>query len=99
MGRSIAAMRYFRGRLARIPTPFLMAYVTLADIALFLGIVPFELYCRQALVQHRGDVGFLLELLAANAFLIAFLLSAMVVATLALGRGFARAVRTLHPKS
>jgi hypothetical protein len=92
-------MRYLRQRLERIPTLFLMVYVVLADLVMVLGIVPFELYCRAALVQHRNDVGFLLEILAANAVLVVFLLSAMAIASLALGRGVLFAVRTLKIKT
>ncbi len=90
-------MRYVRERLERIPTLYLLAYVTIADVTLFAGIVPFELYCRSAMGTHRTDPSFLLAILGANILLILFLLSAMCAASVLLGRGVRRAARVTLP--
>jgi hypothetical protein len=97
MGRSIAAMRYLRRRLARISTLYLAAYVALTDVVLFAGVVPFELYCRSAILRHHGDVRFLLEVLAANAGALLLLLSAMLVSGVLFGRGAMGALRVILP--
>lgn len=80
-------MRYLRERLVRIPTLLLVAYVGIADVALFAGVIPFELYCRSAIVTHRNDTRLLLMLLVANACLLVFFLGAFVVSSLLFGRG------------
>jgi hypothetical protein len=90
-------MRYLRQRLERIRTSALVLFVTFADLALFFGIVPFELYCRSAIMQHRSDIPFLLSVLAANGVLVLFLLSAMGAASLLVARGARRAVRAAVP--
>jgi hypothetical protein len=71
--------------------------VTLADLVLFFGVVPFELYCRTALMQHRSDITFLVSVLAANALLIVFVLSAMTAAGILFARGARRAVQAAVP--
>lgn len=90
-------MRYIERQLQRIRTTYLVTFVAVADLGLFFGIVPFELYCRSAMLSHRGDVPFLLALLAANGFLILFLLAAMAACSLVLARGARRAARITLP--
>jgi hypothetical protein len=90
-------MRYLRHRLDRVRTSVLVVFVALSDLALFFGIVPFELYLRSALLQHRGDVPFLLSVLGANAVLVIFLLTAMGAAGLLFARGTRSAVRAAVP--
>jgi hypothetical protein len=90
-------MRYLRQRLERIRTSALVAFVAFADLALFFGIVPFELYLRSVLLAHRGDIPFLLSVLAANGFLVVFLLSAMAAASILFARGARRAVQAAVP--
>jgi hypothetical protein len=90
-------MRYLHQQLTRIRTSVLVAFVAFADAALFLGVVPFELYSRSLLLQHRGDVPFLLSLLAANAMFIVFLFAAMAAAGVLFGRGARRAARVTAP--
>lgn len=88
-------MRYLRRQLERIPTVFLVAYVAIADVILFTGVVPFELYCRTAMVERHSDVRFLLEILGANAALLLFLSSAMLVSVALFGRGALGALRII----
>jgi hypothetical protein len=90
-------MRYLRQRLERIRTSALVLFVAFADLALFFGIVPFELYLRSVLLQHRSDVPFLLSVLGANALLVVFLLTAMAAASVLLARGARRAVQAAVP--
>lgn len=90
-------MRYLNRLLDRIRTTYLVTFVAVADLALFFGIVPFELYCRSAILAHRGDIPFLLALLAANAVLILFLLAAMAACSVVLARGARRAVKVTLP--
>lgn len=89
-------MRYLRRRLERIPTAYLLAYVAVADVALFFGVVPFELYCRSMLQGHHATV-ILLAMLAANVGLLLFVASAMLVSTLAFGRAARRAALVTLP--
>ncbi len=90
-------MQYLRKHLEQIRTSALVTFVALADLVLYLGIVPFELYCRSTLMHHRGDVPFLLSILTANAVLILFLLTAMAAASIIFARGARRAIRVAVP--
>lgn len=90
-------MRYLRQFLQRVRTSVLVSFVAFADLALLFGIVPFELYCRSALMQHRNDIPFLLSILTANGILVLFLLTAMAAAGVIFARGAHRAVRAAVP--
>jgi hypothetical protein len=90
-------MRYLRQRLQRVRTSILVSFVAFADLTLLFGIVPFELYCRSVLMQHRDDVPFLLSILAANGILVLFLLTAMGAAGVIVARGARRAVQATVP--
>jgi hypothetical protein len=90
-------MRYLRERLQKIRTSALIIFVTFTDLALFFGIVPFELYCRSAVMHHQSDIPFLLSVLAANGVLVVFLLTAMAAASILMARGARRAVQAAVP--
>lgn len=90
-------MRYVLDRLKRTPTALLAAFVTLGDLALFLGVLPLELYLRGIIAHHRNDVAFLLTLLGANLLILLFLFSIMTAAGVIFARGARRVARVALP--
>ena len=78
----------------RIPTRYLSLYAVLADVFVWLGALPFEVYCRAAVATHQHDPLFLILLLFANATMAVF-----VIATVAATGEFVRRVsaRTVRP--
>ncbi len=74
-------------RFHRAPSSLLFAYVVLADACIWLGGLPFELYCRALLAEHRAGTALLVCILCANAALVALMLSAAGASTLLAGRG------------
>ena len=90
-------MRYLRRLLEQIRTAHLVTFVAVTDLALFFGIVPFELYCRSAVLTHRSDVPFLLVLLGANGFLILLMFAAMAACSIVVARLGRQAIRIAVP--
>jgi hypothetical protein len=84
-----------RALLGRIRSPYLAAYVALTDVLLWTAALPFELYCRSAIVQRQSDTGFLLLVLLANVVLLALIGAAAFALGELMRRGLNRPVRML----
>ena len=86
-----------RTALGRITSTHLAVYVAIADAIVWLGALPFELYCRNLVAAHRADTAVLLLILLANALLLALMAEAITATSELVRRGFARSVRALVP--
>ncbi len=82
-------MRKIRIPFQSLPTAFLAAYVVCADVLLFFAVVPFELYCLHAVHAHPGNLGFGIEVLAANGAVVGMMACSMGAGAALLSRGVA----------
>lgn len=76
----------------RIPTRYLSPYVALADVFVWLGGLPFELYLRRTVVRHQHDPLFLVSILLINVALTGFVIVSVAATSELVRRGFTRAV-------
>ena len=79
-----------RPMLERVPSAYLAIYVTVADAFVWLGGLPYVLYCRTLLTVDRGNNGVLLGVLASNAAVIALMFYALIATNEMVRRGIRR---------
>lgn len=79
-----------RPMLERIPSAYLAIYVTAADAFVWLGGLPYVLYCRALLTMDRANAGVLLAVLASNAAAIVLMFYALIATNEMVRRGIRR---------
>jgi hypothetical protein len=81
--------------LQRIPSGILALYVAVIDTTIWLGALPFELYCKTIVTHGHPGTPALIGILLANALLLGLMLSAVAVTCELVRRGFTRPVPIL----
>jgi hypothetical protein len=81
-----------RALLKRPSSATLAIYVAVIDAIVWLGAIPFEIYCNRFIARAHHPLTMVTALLLANVLLLLLILSAAVVTAELVRRGFTRRV-------